>query len=153
MHPHEALLRRLFDRLAARDAAGAARCYHPDIFFTNPLYPRLRGPEVQDFWSMAFEALPDLALALDEVAADDDGGHARWHASYTIGTPPRHVATTGRSLFAFRDALVCRHYDHFSYWRWLERVFGAAGAAAGWFGPFRWAVRQRLARRLDRYRG
>lgn len=152
MHPHETLLAQLFDRLAARDAAGAARCYHADIFFTDPLFPRVRGADVRELWAMVFEDLGDLELRVSGIAADDDGGQASWLASYTFGARRRRVATRGRSLFAFRDGLLCRHYDHFSLWRWSASALGPAGAALGWFGPFRWAVRQALARRFDRYR-
>ena len=153
MHPHETLLRRLFDRLAARDPAGVVRCYHAEVFFTNPLFPRVRGAEAAAFWAMVFEELEDLQVTLSEVAADDDGGHASWRARYSFGRDRRRVVTmTGRSLFAFREGLVCRHYDHFSYWRWAASAFGPAGAALGWFGPFRWAVRQALARRFERFR-
>jgi hypothetical protein len=150
MHSHETLLRRLFDRLAARDAHGAAYCYHPGIFYTNPLFPRLRAGEVCDFWSMVFEDLDELEIAIDGVQADDDGGHVAWRASYRFGRKRRGVTTAGRSMFAFRDGLVCRHYDYFSHWGWAKAALGPAGAALGWFGPFRWAVRQTLARRLAR---
>lgn len=152
MHPHETLLRRLFDRLAARDAAGAAGCYHPDVFFTNPLFPRVRGADVEALWAMVFEDLPGLEVRVCAIAADEAGGHAAWRASYGFGRHARPVSTAGRSLFAFRDGLICRHYDHFSSWRWSAQALGPWGAALGWFGPFRWAVRQALSRRFDRFR-
>lgn len=152
MHPHEILLRRLFDRLAARDAEGAARCYHRDIFFTDPLFPRVRGDDVRALWVMMFDDVEELRVTLSEVSADQDGGRAAWTATYRLGANGRRMSTSGRSLFAFRDGLVCRHYDHFSLWRWCAAALGPAGAALGWFGPFRWAVRQSFARRFDRFR-
>ena len=65
------------------------------------------------------------------------------------GGTGRTVAMGGRSLFAFREGLVCREYDRFSLWRWSAQALGPAGAALGWLGPFRWAVRQRATRRLE----
>ncbi|HET9651644.1 MAG TPA: nuclear transport factor 2 family protein [Usitatibacter sp.] len=152
MNPQQTLLARLFDRLAARDAEGAALCYHREIFFTNPLFHRVHGDDVRAMWAMVFEALDDFELRVGETGAEPDGGHASWVARYRLGPRGRRVTTVGRSLFAFREGLVCRHYDHFSLWRWSASALGPAGAALGWFGPFRWAVRQSLARRLDRYR-
>lgn len=148
MHPHETLLRRLFERLGDRDAAGAARCYHPDVFLTNPLFPRLHGAQPAALWEMVFEDLGSWELQLRRLGADADGGHAEWTARYAVRG--RRVETRGRSLFAFRDGLICRHYDHFSLWGWAGAVLGPAGRALGWFGPFRWALRQALARRLER---
>jgi uncharacterized protein len=150
MHAHETVLRRLLDRIAARDTEGVAGCCHPDIFLTNPLFPRLRGDAALAFWAMAFAELKDFTLHVAEVSADGDGGHATWTASYTAGTG-RTVTMRGRSLFAFREGLVCREYDHFSLWRWSAQAAGPAGAALGWLGPFRWAVRQRVTRRLERF--
>ena len=149
MHPHETLLRRLFECIAARDAAGVVDCYHPDVFFTDPLYPRLHGAQAAAFWEMVFAEATDWRFELHDLAADADGGRAEWTARY--GLRGREIETQGRSLFAFRDGRVCRHYDHFSLWRWAGSVLGPAGLAAGWFGPFRWALRQRLARRLERW--
>jgi hypothetical protein len=148
MHPHETLLRRLFDRLAARDAEGADSCYHAEVFLTNPLFARLRGADALRLWRLVFEEASDWRLEARAISADEDGGRAEWSATYTLGG--RRFATEGRSLFAFREGLVCRHYDAFSLWRWIAQAIGPMGVALGWFGPVRWAVRQRLARRLER---
>lgn len=148
MHPHEELLRTFLARLAAHDAAGMSHCYHPDVFYTNPLVPRARGAQAAEAWELAFAELADLRVQLVDACADADGGVAHWLASYTFRG--RRVTHPVRSMFAFRQGLVCRHYDHFSLWRWCARALGPAGAALGWFGPYRWAVRQVVARRLER---
>ena len=148
MHPHEELLRKLLDRLGARDAEGMRHCYHPEVFYTNPLVPRASGAQAFEAWRAIFDELPDLHVALGDAAADADGGTAHWRATYTFRG--RRVEHDVRSMFAFRQGLVCRHYDHFSLWRWIARALGPAGLALGWFGPFRWGLRQRVARRLER---
>jgi hypothetical protein len=43
MHSHESLVRQLFAALAARRPEDAAACYHPEVFYSEPLHPRLRG--------------------------------------------------------------------------------------------------------------
>src|SRR6185437_737005 len=132
MHPHEALVRRFYACLAARDPEGAAACYHADVFFSDPLFPRLRGEAAVDLWRMRLESETTGAVRLLEVSADAEAAIACWSLQE-----------------AFRGDRISRHYDHFSLWRWISRAFGPAGAALGWFGPFRWAVRRRAARALE----
>jgi len=149
MHPHEALVRRLFDRLAAHDAEGVAACYHPDVFYSDPLFPRLRGTAAADLWRLRFERLDRLEIRLDEASGDADGALARWRLAYRAGE--RRVSVPVRSMFAFRGGRIARHYDHFSLWRWGAQAHGRLGAALGWFGPFRWAARHRHGRELERF--
>ena len=149
MHPNEALIRRFYDRLAAGDAQGAAACYHPEVFYSDPLHPRLRGAAAAELWRMRLDAGDPMEIRLDEASGDEEGGLARWTARAAVHG--RIVVTRGRSMFAFRDGRICRHYDHFSLWRWAAQALGPAGAALGWFGPFRWAVRRRAHRALERF--
>ena len=45
MHPHETLVREFYARFAARDAEGMARCYHPAVAFSDPVFPMLHAEE------------------------------------------------------------------------------------------------------------
>lgn len=148
MHPHEALVRTFFARLAARDAEAALACYHDRIFYSDPVFPRLHGPAALDLWRMRL-ARPGFELRLDEASADADGGFARWTLRDACG--PRRVELQVRAMFAFRDGRISRHYDHFPFWRWASRAYGPIGAAMGWFGPFKWKVRHDAARALERF--
>ena len=149
MHSHQALLQRFYERLAERDAEGMVRCYHPEIFFSDPLFPRLHGPAAAERWRMLLASAPDLEVTLHEVSGDGEGIVARWTARY--GFRGRAVVNPVRSMFAFREGRIVRHYDHFSFWAWAARALGPPGAALGWFGPFRWAVRRRAAHALERF--
>ena len=149
MHPNEALVRRFYACFAARDAEGMAGCYHPEVFFSDPAFPRLRGAAAGDMWRMLLSRSRDLEVTLEEASGGADGVVARWTARYTFRGRP--VVNRVRSMFAFREGRIVRHYDHFSFWRWAAQGFGPWGAALGWFGPFRWAVRQRAARALERF--
>lgn len=149
MHPHEALVRRFYARFAERDAEGMAACYHPDVFFSDPVFPRLHGAAAAGMWRMLLAGGGDLEVTLDGVSGEPDGLVALWTARYTFRGRP--VVNRVRSMFAFRDGRIVRHYDHFPFWRWAAQAFGPWGAALGWFGPFKWAVRRRAARRLERF--
>ena len=149
MHPHEALVREFYARFAARDAEGMARCYHPDVFFSDPVFAHLRGAEAGDMWRMLLERSTDLAVTLDEASGDASGAIARWTARYTFRGRP--VVNRVRAMFAFRDGLISRHYDHFPFWRWTRQALGPMGAALGWLGPFKWKVRRDAEQGLRRF--
>jgi ketosteroid isomerase-like protein len=152
MHPHEQLLRDFYAAFARHDAEGMARCYHPQVFFTDPVFPRLRGGEAGDMWRMLLERAPDLEVTLDSATADGEGGRARWTARYRFSRTGRPVVNRVRSLHAFRDGLIVRHYDHFGFWRWASQALGPAGMLLGWAAPLKWAVRRQAARSLERFR-
>ena len=152
MHPHESRVREFYAAFAAGDAEAMVRCYHADILFSDPVFPRLHAEEAGDMWRMLLERAGDLEVTLEEVRAGEEGAVARWTARYAFGRAGRPVVNRVRAMFAFRDGLICRHYDHFSFWRWASQALGPAGAALGWFAPVKWMVRRDARRALDRYR-
>jgi ketosteroid isomerase-like protein len=152
MHPNEAVVREFYAAFARRDPEAMARCYHPEIFFSDPVFPRLRGPEAADMWRMLLARATDLEVALDEASADAEGGRARWTARYRFSRTGRKVVNRVAAMFAFRDGLIVRHYDNFSFWRWASQALGPMGAALGWFAPLKWKVRRDAAKGLERFR-
>ena len=152
MHPHETLIRDFYAAFARRDAEGMARCYHPDIFFSDPVFPSLRGTEAADMWRMLLARASDLEVTLDEASAEGDGGSARWTARYTFSRTGRKVVNRISAMFAFRDGLIVRHFDDFGFWRWASQALGPAGAALGWFPPLKWKVRKDAANALRSFR-
>lgn len=152
MHPYEQRIRNFYAAFAVRDAAAMARCYHADVFFSDPAFPSLRGEEASAMWAMLCERGKDLTIILVDAGADDSGGHARWEARYTFSQTGRSVHNVIDALFAFRDGRIVRHIDRFSFWRWSRQALGPAGLALGWFGPFKALVRKKAARSLESFR-
>lgn len=152
MHPHEELIRAFYAAFARRDAQAMARCYHPQVFFSDPVFPALRAEEAGDMWRMLLERAADLEVALEEARADGEGGFARWTARYTFSRTGRRVENRVRAMFAFRDGLIVRHYDHFPFWRWAGQALGPLGRAMGWFAPLKWKVRKDAATALEKFR-
>jgi ketosteroid isomerase-like protein len=152
MHPHETLIRAFYDALARRDAEAMARCYHPEVFFTDPVFPRLHGAEAGDMWRMLLARATDLQVTLDEASADETEGRARMTARYTFTRTGRPVVNRIESMFAFRDGLIVRHYDRFSFWRWASQALGPVGKALGWSLPIHWKVRKDAAAALAKFR-
>jgi ketosteroid isomerase-like protein len=152
VHPHEQLLREFYAAFARRDAEAMARCYHADIFFSDPVFPALRGAEAGDMWRMLLSRATDLEVTLDEAFADEAGGRVRWTARYTFSRTGRKVVNHVSGLFAFRDGRIVRHFDNFSFWRWASQALGPLGAILGWFAPLKWKVRRQAAQGLAAFR-
>lgn len=152
MHPHESLIREFYAAFARRDAKGMARCYHEEIFFSDPAFPKLHGDEAGDMWRMLVERGKDLEIVLDEASADADGGRAHWTARYTFSKTGRKVVNRIEAKFAFRDGKIVRHYDRFSFWKWSSQALGPMGRLLGWSAPLKWLVRRQAATQLERFR-
>ena len=103
-------------------------------------------------WRMLLARATDLEVVLDEAFAEEDGGRAKWTARYTFTRTGRPVVNHVHAMFAFRDGLIARHYDRFSFWRWAAQALGPAGAALGWFAPLHWKVRKDAALALEKFR-
>ena len=151
MHPHESLIRDFYAAFARRYAGGMARCYHRDVFFTDPVFPRLHGAEAADMWRMLLSRASDLEITLDDASADAEGGRAKWTARYTFAKTGRPVVNHIEAMFAFRDGLIVRHYDRFPFWLWASQALGPMGKLLGWSLPLKWKVRKEAAAALDKY--
>ncbi len=148
MHAHEKLIRNFYAAFAARDGEGMARCYHPDIVFSDPAFPLLKGAEASGMWKMLISRGKDLELTLVEASADENGGRAVWEAHYTFSQTGRRVVNRISALFAFRDGLIVRHIDNFPFWKWSSQALGPVGTLFGWSLPIKMLVRKKAAASL-----
>jgi ketosteroid isomerase-like protein len=148
MHAHEQLIRDFYAAFAKRDAAAMARCYHPDVVFSDPAFPMLRGGEATAMWAMLCSRGKDLELTLVDAQADADGGTARWEARYTFSQTGRPVHNKIEAMFAFRDGRIVRHIDRFPFWRWSAQALGPIGKLLGWSLPIKALVRGKARKSL-----
>ncbi len=151
MHPHEQCIRDFYAAFARRDAAGMARCYHPDIVFSDPVFRLLKGKEANAMWAMLTARATQFELTLIEADADSEGGHARWEAKYLYSATGRPVHNRVEAVFAFRDGLIVRHVDRFNLWRWASQALGPIGALLGWSWPLKALIRKKARRALGSY--
>ena len=52
MHPNAQLIQTFYTAFQNRDAAGMAACYHPEVVFSDPVFPHLEGPKAIAMWQM-----------------------------------------------------------------------------------------------------
>ncbi len=151
MHPHEDLIRRFYTAFQRRDAQEMAACYHPEVEFSDPGFPELRGPRAAGMWRMLCERGADLQVEFRDVSADDQVGRAHWEARYTFSLTGRKVHNVIDAEFQFRDGRIVRHVDHFDLRRWMGMALGWKGTLLGWLPPVQGALRKKFARTLDQW--
>jgi ketosteroid isomerase-like protein len=149
MHPNEALVHRFYTCFQARDAEGMRACYHPDVVFSDPAFGELRGKAAGDMWAMLCARAADLQLTHGNVTANDETGTADWDARYTFTQTGRPVHNRIHASFRFRDGLIVRHDDDFSFWRWARQALGPVGLLLGWTPLLQAKVRSTARAGLD----
>jgi ketosteroid isomerase-like protein len=151
MHSHAQLIVSFYTAFNRRDAAGMIACYHPEVHFSDPVFPDLRGPRAGAMWRMLCARGKDLQLHFDDVYADDRQGRARWVATYTFSATGRRVENHIQAELEFADGKILRHRDQFSLYRWASMALGPKGMLLGWLPPVQNAIRKQAAGSLEAF--
>lgn len=151
MSTHADLIRQFYSAFQRRDGAAMAACYHPDVHFSDPVFPDLRGARAGGMWKMLCEKGTDLRLEFRNVHADDHSGGAHWEAWYAFSATGRSVHNIIEAAFEFRDGKIASHVDHFSFYRWAGQALGPTGKLLGWTPFLRNKVRAMARTNLDRF--
>ena len=93
----------------------------------------------------------DLDVRVSGVEADAERGRAHWDARYTFGQTGRKVHNSIDATFLFRNGLIVRHEDNFSFWRWSRQALGPMGLLLGWAPPVRAKVRSKARDTLQAF--
>lgn len=145
-------IRRFYAAFDAGDAETMAACYAPDVRFSDPVFPDLRGEEAADMWRMLTGRAEDLTVELASHDAGDRDGSANWIARYTFRTG-RRVTNDIQAEFELDDAgLITRHTDHFDLWKWTRMALGPVGLLLGWSPIVQRKVRAEAADGLAQFR-
>jgi uncharacterized protein len=147
----ESLIERFYDAFARRDGAAMADCYAPDVEFSDPVFPDLRGAEAGAMWRMLTGRATDLRVELLDHRAAGERGSAHWRASYTFTQTGRPVVNDVHASFRFADGLIVEHRDEFDFHRWARQALGPVGLIMGWTPLLRSSVRRRARAGLDEF--
>jgi ketosteroid isomerase-like protein len=151
MADHAELIRSFYEAFGRRDHEAMAACYHPDVHFSDPVFPDLVGDEARAMWHMLCDQGQDLVVRASDITADGDTGSAHWEATYTFTPTGRKVHNRIDASFEFSDGLIIRHVDSFDLWKWLRMAVGWSGSVVGWTSSARAKVRQTGADGLRRF--
>ena len=142
MDDHAELIRTFYEAFGRKDYETMARCYHPDIHFTDPVFPDLHGDEARAMWHMLCDQGRDLTVRASNIAVDGETGSAHWQATYLFSPTGRTVENQIDASFTFADGRIIRHVDDFDLWKWLRMAVGMSGALIGWTNSAQERVRQ-----------
>ena len=151
MHAHAQLIETFYAAFSKRDAEAMASCYHPEVRFSDPVFPDLRGPRAGNMWRMLCERATTLKIEYSGISADDKTGKAHWEARYDFTATGRKVHNIIDATFDFADGKIIRHVDSFDLWRWAGMALGAKGKLLGWAPFVQNAIRKQAAKGLDAF--
>lgn len=126
------LVETFYSAFAERDGDAMAECYHPDVTFSDPVFPDLQGEQVGSMWKMLTLRGKDLVIVHRDVWAKDGKGGAHWDADYTFSATGRTVHNQIDATFKFADGKIIEHHDSFDFWKWTRMALGVPGVLLGW---------------------
>lgn len=151
-HQNKQLLHDFYSAFARGDADTMAASYHDDAEFSDAVFRGLDAPGVRAMWRMLNEQGSDLRVEFSNITANDTSGSAHWDAYYTFSPTGKKVHNSIDATFEFRDGLIYRHVDSFSFWRWSKQSLGVAGLLLGWTPILPAIVRSQAAKQLATWR-
>ena len=131
MSDNLALLQNFYRAFQARDGKAMAACYHPEVVFSDPVFPALSGESAGQMWQMLCARGKDLRIEFSALSADENAGSAHWEAWYTFSASGRPVHNIVEARFAFKDGKIIHHTDEFDFPRWARQALGFKGLLLG----------------------
>lgn len=152
-HPNEQLLQRFYTAFRDLDAATMAACYAEDAQFDDPAFSLRGRREIGGMWDMLCTAVKAKGrdvwrMEFSGLQADAAQGRAHWEPYYRFSATGRLVHNIIDAEFEFRDGLIVRHRDRFSFWRWSRQALGPVGLVLGWTPLLAAKVRAQAAKNL-----
>lgn len=151
MHQNAELIEQFYKSFQNKDAEAMAACYHPNVEFSDEVFPDLKGKRAGDMWRMLCARGADLKVEFRDVVADDTKGTAHWDAWYTFSSTGNKVHNSIDATFEFVDGKIHRHRDKFNFYNWASQALGTAGKLLGWTPIIRKKVQAEAAKNLDQF--
>ncbi len=149
--PNVALIECFYRAFDEGDGKTMAACYAPDVQFSDPVFPDLRGPRAGAMWQLFTEGPGKVRVELLEHQADEQSGTAHWKARYTFTETGRPVVNDIQAKFRFKDGLIVEHRDTFDFYRWARQALGPPGLLLGWTPIVRATVQRKASSMLDKF--
>jgi len=151
INPNEELIENFYTSFQKLDAEAMIGCYHPDIRFSDPVFPNLSASEVGAMWRMLCSQAKTLEVTFTDIQADEKTGKAHWEARYDFSATGRRVHNKIDAEFEFQDGKIIKHTDTFNFWKWSSQALGPAGLLLGWTPLLRKKVQKQAGERLARF--
>jgi ketosteroid isomerase-like protein len=152
MHPNAKLITKFYTAFSKLDAKTMQSCYHPDITFSDPAFPELKGADAGKMWAMLTSRAKEFSIVFDGIEADSKTGKAHWVATYLFTVTGNKVVNDIHASFEFKDGKIIRHTDTFDLWKWSRQALGLKGLLLGWSPLVRNAVQKQAGANLQAYK-
>ena len=149
MHHNIAMIEKFYSCFKKLDADGMAQCYHENIEFSDPVFPKLQGSEVGAMWKMLCSQAQGFELMFNDIMADDKMGRVHWEAKYIFSMTHRKVHNKIDASFRFQDGKIIQHHDSFNFWKWSFMALGPVGLLLGWSPLVKNKVQRQAAKNLE----
>jgi len=151
MHPNKALIEKFYSCFQVLDGDGMAQCYHEEIEFSDPAFPKLQGSEAGAMWKMLCSQAQGFELTFTDAQADDTTGRAHWEATYIFTMTGRKVHNKINASFRFQNGKIIEHHDSFNFWKWSFMALGPVGLLLGWSPLIKNKVQRQAGKSLERF--
>jgi len=151
MNEHKSLIAKFYMAFSQLDWQTMSDCYHPEIEFSDPAFPSLKGKEAGVMWRMLCERAKSFELTFKNVSAEGDSGECQWQANYLFSKTGRMVENHISAQFLFRDGKIIHHKDTFDFWKWSKMALGTPGVLLGWSPFLRNKVQQTAQSELQKF--
>jgi hypothetical protein len=130
---HREILERFYTAFQQGDAATMASLYHPEGYFSDPVFTALTAEEAGAMWTMLIKrAKGNLTIDFHSIEENDDVIYCTWEAKYMFSKTNRPVHNVIKSKMTIEDGLIIIHEDRFDFWKWSRMALGAPGMLLGW---------------------
>jgi ketosteroid isomerase-like protein len=152
VHENEKLIERFYTGFKNSDSGAMIECYHPDVEFSDPVFPCLKGKSAKAMWAFLGQRRADPNdRTFGGICADAKQGSAHWEAKYVFPQTGRQVHNIIDAKFEFRDGKIIKHTDSFSFWKWSIMALGPVGVVLGWTPFLKTKIRKRLQNMLNEF--
>lgn len=155
---NKTLIEKFYTSFACSDAKSMQSCYHSEIVFQDPAFGELRNSKAGDMWEMllsgpreAADGSKTLKIEFSDVQATETTGSAQWIAYYKFSGTGRSVVNKVKATFEFKDGLIIKHTDVFSFWSWSSQALGCSGYTLGWTSCLQNKVNKQANEKLDKF--
>lgn len=132
MRTNEQVIYNFFKAFQIKDYKTMQDCYAANAKFSDPVFPNLKGDEINAMWEMFCVKSKDLIIEFRNINSNETKGRAEWTAVYTFLPTGKEVVNNVYSNFTFKDGKITRHTDYFDFYKWSKQALGLKGTLLGW---------------------
>jgi hypothetical protein len=141
------VVERFFLAYSKADPVLMSACLHPQISYSDPLFPDLRGVRVGLRWHWQLRHATDFKLQKQIIFLDERKAQLKLDIAYLWHRRAVHHQVL--STLTIWDDMIVRHVDEYPYWQYAKQAQGLAGYVFGGFGWAQSVVQRRAAAAVE----